>query len=362
MLSDLQQSSAVGGTHHSAVSSPHLFIPSSAHRQYHEQHLQQQQQLGQYPQYVNDYFPTTAPRYDSQYSLHEDVSNFLSCVRMALSNPTAAIDDHQLRSCIGFVRNFPVVDGMSEHIWGGPAGRECADSQQRMLLWLQGLQRRIEEATAKNLDFAAAAFGPCEEARRDRGVSGRSDVEAVRSDLEWWLQQHEELEARLKVQKEYLRRLKETESQQQQKEGGAGGDSPLTLPEAFRRANDLQSSYLAKSTSNVNHNPYSLADDIATLSRSVSKQDQEHNQQDSNQNSRSTSVGGANNNNNNRHKSIKDKQLDHLSQELLALQAATYRTSSIAETREKLVHCVLSLGNQDYGEKKYVRRVTSTGY
>jgi hypothetical protein len=357
MLSDLQHHSAVPvggihGNHVSSLTSPLLLVPSH--------HYNNSNNNKNYPQYVTEYFPTTAPRYDSQYSLHEDVANFLNCVRLALTNPEASLDDHVLRNCIGFIRNFPIVDGITEHIWGGAFGIENVDSQQKMLLWLQGLQQRIEAATAKNLDFAAAAFGPCEEARRDRGVSGISDVEAVRSDLAWWLQQHEELEARLKVQKEYLKRLKETTmlttatTNNNNRDGDSNSDP---LQSVFHRANDLQSMYLAKSTSNIHHNPYSLAEDIATLSRSISEQkakDINNNNQSRGNSSRSEST-----NNTQKPKSMKDKQLDHLSQELLALQAATYRTRSIAETREKLVGCVLSLGSEDYGEKKYVRSVTN---
>lgn len=147
------------------------------------------------------------PRFDSQLSSHQDVANFLSCVRLQILNPTLQMDTHQLSKCVGFAHLFPHVEGITQPIWGAPIGVTATHSQQGILLWMQALQERIDAATAANLDKAATAFGPCEEQRLRRGVSGRSDVEGVRQDLEFWIKQHEELSKRLRNQRQYIRQL-----------------------------------------------------------------------------------------------------------------------------------------------------------
>lgn len=385
------------GNHEASRRDPLLMVPSHQNNNNNMMITTRRNDFNMIPSMMN---PTT-PRFDSPYSLHEDVANFLNCIKLALQNPYTPIDEQLLRNCIGFTRQFPLVDGITEDVWGGSvvnsmkrtnmnngfasssssslsSATPVTESQQKMLLWMQELQFRIEAATKRNLDIAASAFGPCEEARRDRGVSGRSDVEAVRSDLEWWLKQHEELEQRLKMQKEFLRKINADMDYT-----SAGGNS-ITSANTFQRANDLQDMQIARAlaassldpknsnnfSSSENHGrnlwtnlqrTMTLVDDVAALSRSVSQQQQDlhqtalggnnNNMSNSNANSRSTSVTK-------RSASVKDVA-DTLNYELLALQAATYRTESVAETREKLVQCVLSLGSLDYENQKFVRTATN---
>ena len=411
----MQLNPTVLGAHYASKTDPLLIVPSH-HSHHQHNNNQQRQQMVDY----NHFPPATAPRFDSPYSLHEDVATFLNCIRLALQNPYTPIDQHLLRDCIGFTKYFPLVDGITDQIWGGAIASSqnvmsqrnsssfssqtpISESQQKMLLWMQELQHRLEAATKRNLDIAASAFGPCEEARRDRGVSGTSDVEAVRSDLEWWLKQHEELEQRLKVQKEFLKKINADMDYTATGGNTIVGSNTLPSSSAFRRASDLQDLQIAKAlaASSLDNNQnnkseeeringrnlwtnlqktMTLVDDVATLSRSISQQQQELQNQQQQQsylpynnnnnssvpstahtsatNSRSVSQNHQQNNNKKRSASVKDVA-ETLNYELLALQATRYRAESVAETREKLVQCVLSLGSVDYGNQKFVRSATN---
>lgn len=338
------------------------------------------------------------PRFDSQLSLHQDVANFLTCVRLSLTNPTLQLDEAQLNRCVGFAHLFPHIDGITPQMWGRPMGVLPSTSQQGMLLWMQGLQQRIDDATARNLDRAAAAFGPCEEARLARGVSGRSDVEGVRQDLEWWLKQHGELAQRLRNQRQYIKQLlHETRSV------SASTAPPMldvmTLAENDddlyfyqQRVLERQQEAAAKNSNGRNSTLEKLFQ--KPPASSSSQQPQQQQQRGSEAGGLNNSIAGNTNPFNSlvdglrlttteansaaaaaaaaarRHSSARSDVSDarstsgttvgHMTEslgaELLALQAMRKRVEGIAESREKLVKAVVSLGSPS---RTYVRTATA---
>jgi hypothetical protein len=338
------------------------------------------------------------PRFDSQLSLHQDVANFLTCVRLSLTNPTLQLDETQLNRCVGFAHLFPHIDGITPQMWGRPMGALASTSQQGMLLWMQGLQQRIDDATAKNLDRAAAAFGPCEEARLARGVSGRSDVEGVRQDLEWWLKQHGELGQRLRNQRQYIRQLlHETRSVSASTAPPmldvmlAENDDELYFYQ--QRVLERQQEAAAKNNNGSRNSTLEKMFQKPPASSSSQQQQQQQQQRGSEAGGLNNSIAGNVNPFNSlvdglrltsmeansavaaaaaarRHSSARSDVSDarstsgttvgHMTEslgaELLALQAMRQRVEGIAESREKLVKAVVSLGSPS---RTYVRTATA---